>query len=245
MRIYTLVWSPCMYFSFHFHWRRPSQFCILIFKWNLGGWLGWIEANFRIALNMNAIICLYRLWKTWYQYIQFIFCIHLSWAISFSEEKFRLNRLTELLMWSEGPIADSINGEIWWFCRCFNLHFSSQVYFLCVNLNRMQIPPVTVNVANSYSATVKPALLWAVIRTLYHEAGSKSSTTKLPPGFTLFEIWFHSMWSLQLKWKWSDCKLAMNLMPQSDAKCVDKALILFLVFDDEMWHAAAAIFPCG
>lgn len=75
--------------------------------------------------------------------------------------------------------------------------FDQMVGFLFVNLNRMQIPPVTVKVANSYSATVKPALLWAVIRTLYHEAGSKSSTTKLPPGFTLFEIWFHSMWSLQ------------------------------------------------
>lgn len=50
------------------------------------------------------------------------------------------------------------------------------------------VPPVTVNVANSYSATVKPALLCAVIRTLYQVAGSRSSTTKLPPGLTLFEI---------------------------------------------------------
>lgn len=62
----------------------------------------------------------------------------------------------------------------------------------------LKIPPVTVNVANSYSATVNPALLWAVIRTLYHVAGSKSRTTKLPPGFTLFEIWFHSIWSLEI-----------------------------------------------
>lgn len=61
---------------------------------------------------------------------------------------------------------------------------------------RPNLPPVTVSVANSYSATVKPALLWAVIRTMYQEAASRSSTTKLLPGFTLFDTWFQSMWSL-------------------------------------------------
>lgn len=60
------------------------------------------------------------------------------------------------------------------------------------------LPPVMVSVANSYSATVNPALLWAVILRLYQVAGSRSNTTKLPPGLTLFEIWFHSGWSL---WK--------------------------------------------
>lgn len=58
------------------------------------------------------------------------------------------------------------------------------------------LPPVMVSVANSYSTTVNPALLCAVILKLYQVAGSKSNTTKLPPGLTLFEIWFHSGWSL-------------------------------------------------
>ena len=49
------------------------------------------------------------------------------------------------------------------------------------------LPPVTVKVANSYSATEKPALLWAVTFKLYHVAGFKSNTTKLPPALTLFE----------------------------------------------------------
>ena len=49
------------------------------------------------------------------------------------------------------------------------------------------LPPVTVKVANSYSATENPALLWAVTFKLYHVAGFKSNTTKLPPALTLFE----------------------------------------------------------
>lgn len=40
------------------------------------------------------------------------------------------------------------------------------------------LPPVTVSVANSYSATLKPALLWAVTLKWYHTAGSKSKSTK-------------------------------------------------------------------
>lgn len=58
------------------------------------------------------------------------------------------------------------------------------------------LPPVTVSVANSYSATANPALLWAVTRRWYHVAGTKSRTTKFPPGLTLFDTWFHSCWFL-------------------------------------------------
>lgn len=36
------------------------------------------------------------------------------------------------------------------------------------------VPPVMVNVANSYSATLKPALLCAVILNTYQVAGSRS-----------------------------------------------------------------------
>lgn len=57
-----------------------------------------------------------------------------------------------------------------------------------MNWHAMYLPPVAVKVANSYSATVKPALLCAVTRKLYQVAGSKSNTTKLPPGLTLFDI---------------------------------------------------------
>lgn len=52
------------------------------------------------------------------------------------------------------------------------------------------------SVANSYSATVNPALLCAVMRTMYHDAGSRSRTTKLLPGLTLLDTWFQSTWSL-------------------------------------------------
>lgn len=54
-------------------------------------------------------------------------------------------------------------------------------------------PPVSVKVANSYSATVNPALLCAVTRKWYQTAGSRSKTTKLPPAFTLFDTWIHSV----------------------------------------------------
>lgn len=67
-----------------------------------------------------------------------------------------------------------------------------------INWKLKNIPPVKVSVANSYSATVNPALLCAVMRTLYQVAGSKSSTKKFAPGFTLFEIWFHSTYSLKV-----------------------------------------------
>lgn len=59
------------------------------------------------------------------------------------------------------------------------------------------IPPLNVSEANSYSATENPALLWAVTLKWYHEAGSKSSTTKFPPGLTLFETWVHSVCNLK------------------------------------------------
>lgn len=67
----------------------------------------------------------------------------------------------------------------------------------CADDHRPYLPPVTVKVANSYSATAKPALLWAVTRKWYQLAGSRSNTTKLPPGLTLFETWFHSCCSLK------------------------------------------------
>lgn len=47
------------------------------------------------------------------------------------------------------------------------------------------IPPVIVSVANSYSATVNPALLCAVTLRWYHCAGSRSPTPKLAFGLTL------------------------------------------------------------
>lgn len=89
------------------------------------------------------------------------------------------------------------------------------------------VPPVIVRVANSYSATLNPALLCAVILSTYQVAGSRSAnitfkneplfvelapairlnkckhlprTTKLPPGFTAFEIWFHSAAPLEIEW---------------------------------------------
>lgn len=49
------------------------------------------------------------------------------------------------------------------------------------------IPPVRVNVAYSYSATVNPAVLCAVTRRLYHVAGSKCMIKNLPVVLTLFE----------------------------------------------------------
>lgn len=59
------------------------------------------------------------------------------------------------------------------------------------------LPPVTVRVANLYSATENPALLWAVTRSWYQVAGSRSKTTKFPPGLTLLDTWFHSIWFLK------------------------------------------------
>ena len=61
------------------------------------------------------------------------------------------------------------------------------------------LPPVTVKVANSYSATEKPALLWAVTFKLYHVAGLRSKTTKFPPAFTLLETSVQSWWDLKTK----------------------------------------------
>ena len=40
------------------------------------------------------------------------------------------------------------------------------------------LPPLTVNVANSYSATVKPALLWAVTRNMYLREEKKRLSIK-------------------------------------------------------------------
>ena len=76
-------------------------------------------------------------------------------------------------------------------CRC-----CSYEYIKCERNNltgnykiveQISLPPVTVKVANSYSATEKPALLCAVTLRLYHVAGFKSKTTKFPPAFTLLD----------------------------------------------------------
>ena len=65
--------------------------------------------------------------------------------------------------------------------------------YLWVNI----LPPVTVRVANSYSATENPALLWAVTLRLYHVAGLRSRTTKFPPALTLFDTRVQSFWFLK------------------------------------------------
>lgn len=72
-----------------------------------------------------------------------------------------------------------------------------QLFFQTIDLSWIS-PPVAVNVANSYSAMEKPALLWAVTFRLYQVAGFRSSTTKLPPGFTLFDTTLQSCFKIQL-----------------------------------------------
>lgn len=87
MRMYTLIRSLCMYFEGQRETISMISICNIQIRIWVGGW-HWLKLkpNVRIALNMNAIVnvfifTLYKLWKTWYQYIQFLFCIHLSWAI--------------------------------------------------------------------------------------------------------------------------------------------------------------------
>lgn len=55
------------------------------------------------------------------------------------------------------------------------------------------VPPLSVKVANSYSAVVEPALLWATTFKRYHVAGARSKTTKFPPGWTLLLTITHSV----------------------------------------------------
>lgn len=84
---------------------------------------------------------------------------------------------------------------------CYGNEWQRSDVFLVIRLiiwmECISVPPVTVSVANLYSATEKPALLCAVTLSWYQLAGSKSKTTKFPPGFTLFDTWFHSIWFLQ------------------------------------------------
>lgn len=74
------------------------------------------------------------------------------------------------------------------------------------------LPPVTVRVANSYSATLKPALLWAVTLKWYQTAGSRSSKIKFWPGFTLLDTWIHSELVLEL------IKQFMGMITSSEQK---------------------------
>lgn len=179
----------------------------IVSHWDLSRRLNSVESTLRIwmpnRMHQVASIFLisfeYLAISFWNQMSLCAKCVFLYWNFSLKCDQFdqnlkKKNQFSHLsfserkkifLEWIVVLIQDLLEWKL-----LLNFSLNS------TDFNRIEIPPVTVNVANSYSATVKPALLWAVIRTLYHEAGSKSSTTKLPPGFTLFEIWFHSMWSL-------------------------------------------------
>lgn len=100
---------------------------------------------------------------------------------------------------------------------------------LFISFDNEDSPPLIVSVANSYSATVNPALLWAVTRSIYHDAGSKSKTTKFPPGLTLLLIWFHSIASLKYKNHESDLPY---LRIREQNLCEND--ILLSVFDDKL-----------
>jgi len=65
------------------------------------------------------------------------------------------------------------------------------------NRIEMRVPPAVVRVPNSYSATVDPAVLWAVTCKLYQVAGLRSKTTKLPPGLTWLDTRVHSWLPLE------------------------------------------------
>lgn len=69
--------------------------------------------------------------------------------------------------------------------------------------------------------------------TTYQDAGSRSNTTKLPPGLTLFEIWFHSACSLQIR---EMIKVSFDYHL--------KRILLLAVLDDKVRHATSAVFPC-
>lgn len=58
------------------------------------------------------------------------------------------------------------------FDQCFIQAIQNK--YIVIDMWRLNVPPVMVNVANSYSATLKPALLCAVILKTYQVAGSKS-----------------------------------------------------------------------
>lgn len=110
--------------SIHFHWRRPSKFCILIFKWNLGADLFelkpisallWIWTQFCTNCGKRGTN-IFNLYSAYICHEQFFSSrrknsdwIEFDWA----------------LMCSEGPIADwicltDLSYSIWIFrLRCF------------------------------------------------------------------------------------------------------------------------------
>ena len=65
----------------------------------------------------------------------------------------------------------------------------------------LQLPPAKVNVANTYSASVAPASLWADINKLYQVAGVKPVITNSScRGSKLLDTRTHSRWVFDLYW---------------------------------------------
>ena len=101
-------------------------------------------------------------------------------------------------------------------------------------------PPVTVRVANSYSATENPALLCAVTLRLYQVAGLRSNTTKFPPACNR-----NTTVKVNIAFK---CVFAKTM--NADKTHLDAVrhkgpvlLILGLVLDDEVDDRASSIHP--